>query len=196
MPADGDSHPASLNGVPIPLIHDRIHLPFPHPASTAMPTPQELESRLWKALEDDRTLMLGLSDSDHSHAQPMTALIEQERSPLWIFSARDTHLARQLDTPHPAFATFTAKDHELFATLHGTLRIDNDRAMIDRLWNPYVAAWFEGGKTDPKLALLRFDATQAEVWLNETSLLAGVKLLLGIDPKQDYAGKVANVDLH
>ena len=28
--------------------------------------------------------------------------------------------------------------------------------MIDRLWNPFVAAWFEG-KDDPKLQLLRFD---------------------------------------
>lgn len=161
-----------------------------------MPTPHELEAKLWKALEDDRTLMLGLSGVDDSHAQPMTALVEHERSPLWVFTANDTHLARQLGAPQTAFATFAAKGHDLFATLHGTLRIDNDRAAIERLWNPYVAAWFEGGKNDPKLALLRFDASEAEVWLNENSLLAGVKLLLGIDPKKDYQGKVANVDLH
>ena len=32
-----------------------------------------------------------------------------------------------------------------------------DPKTIDRLWNPFVAAWFEGGKSDPKLALLRFE---------------------------------------
>ena len=63
------------------------------------------------------------------------------------------------------------------------------------LWNPYIAAWFEGGKDDPKLALLRFDAEKAEIWLNENSLFAGVKMLLGADPKQDYKDKVAEVSL-
>ena len=52
-------------------------------------------------------------------------------------------------------ATFTSKGHDLFATVHGRLSLDNDRAVIDRLWNCYVAAWYERGKDDPKLALLR-----------------------------------------
>ena len=68
--------------------------------------------------------------------------------------------------------------------------------MIDRLWNRFVAAWYAGGKADPKLCLLRFDPERGQIWLNENSLLAGVKLLLGRDPKQDYKDKVANVRLH
>ena len=66
---------------------------------------------------------------------------------------------------------------------------------IDRFWNRYVAAWLEGGKNDPKLALLRLDAGHAEIWLDESSLLAGIKLLLGADPKEEYKDKVAEVGL-
>jgi hypothetical protein len=80
-------------------------------------------------------------------------------------------------------------------TLHGRLSVDNDRAAIDRLWNRYVAAWYESGKDDPKLALLRLDAERAEIWLDEYSLVAGVKMILGIDPKEDYRDKVAEVKL-
>ena len=65
--------------------------------------------------------------------------------------------------------------------------------MIDRLWNRFVAAWFEGGKDDPKLALLRFDVRDGQIWLNEHSLFAGVKLMLGQDPKEEYKDKVAAV---
>ena len=72
---------------------------------------------------------------------------------------------------------------------------DNDRATIDRLWNPFVAAWFEGGKDDPKLQLIRFDPEAAQIWLNDNSLFAGVKMLFGADPKQEYKDKVAEVDL-
>jgi general stress protein 26 len=72
---------------------------------------------------------------------------------------------------------------------------DNDRATIDRLWNRFAAAWYEGGRDDPKLQLIRFDPAAAQIWLNENSMFAGVKMLLGIDPKQDYRDKVADVHL-
>ena len=80
--------------------------------------------------------------------------------------------------------------------MQGELVADNDPAMIDRLWNRFVAAWFEGGKSDPNLQLLRFTPDRAQIWLNENSLLAGVKLLLGSDPKKDYQDKVADVRLN
>ena len=67
--------------------------------------------------------------------------------------------------------------------------------MIERLWNPFVAAWYEGGKDDPKLVLLRLDAERAEIWLDGSRLVAGVKMLLGVDPKKDYKDKVAEVRL-
>ncbi|HEU0098795.1 MAG TPA: pyridoxamine 5'-phosphate oxidase family protein [Allosphingosinicella sp.] len=94
-----------------------------------------------------------------------------------------------------AIATFAAKGHDLFATVHGSLRVDKDRAAIDRLWNPFAAAWYEEGKDDPKLVLLRLDAERAEIWLDGSSFVAGVKALLGVDPKKDYRDKVAEVEL-
>ena len=92
-------------------------------------------------------------------------------------------------------ATFTSKDHELFATVHGRLAAQNDPALIERLWNTYVAAWYEGGKDDPKLVLLRLDAERAQIWENATTLFAGIKLLFGADPKEEYKEKVARVKL-
>ena len=62
---------------------------------------------------------------------------------------------QKLGAGNRAIATFASKNHELFATVHGRLTAQNDRAVIDRLWNTYVAAWYEDGKDDPKLVLLR-----------------------------------------
>jgi general stress protein 26 len=163
-----------------------------------MPTPAELEAKFWKALKSDRTMMLGLYGMEDAHAQPMTAQFEDDRSPIWFFTASDTELVEALgdgERSGPAIATFASKGHDLFATLHGTLSLDTDRATIDRLWNRFVAAWFEGGKDDPKLRLLRLDADRAEIWLDDSSLLAGIKMLLGADPKEDYKDKVAEVGL-
>jgi general stress protein 26 len=161
-----------------------------------MPTDAEIRDRFWKALKSDRTIMLGLEGARGGDTQPMTALIEDEDGgPLWIFTAKDNSLVDALGQSNRAIATFTDKGHHLFASLHGTLTLDNDRAAIDRLWNPYVAAWFEGGKGDPKLALLRLDAESAKIWLNATPIGAAIEWLLGRDPKQSYQDQVAEVTL-
>jgi len=160
-----------------------------------MPTPQELERKFWDALASDRTMMLGLHAADEGHTRPMTGLLDGDRGSIWFFTVKDNAMVHQLDAGHRAVATFTAKDHDLFATLHGTLLVESDPAMIDRLWNSHVAAWYEGGRNDSNIVLLRLDPEQAEIWENASSLLAGLKMMLGSDPKADYRDKVARVDL-
>jgi len=155
----------------------------------------EIEKKFWKSLRSDMTLMLGVQGG--GHAQPMTAQFDKEhpKGPVWFFAAKDSDLVRALDGRNQAVAHFASKGHDLFAAIDGTLARDDDRALIDRLWNPFVAAWFKGGKDDANLQLLRFEPEHAQIWLNDHSLLAGVKLLLGRDPKEEYKDKVAEVRL-
>jgi general stress protein 26 len=161
-----------------------------------MPSDAEITAKFWKALKSDMTMFLGLDGVEDGHARPMTAQIEGEDSgPIYFFASKDNAMIDGLSQTNRAMAHFVSKGHEVWATIHGSLSLDNDRATVDRLWNPYVAAWYEGGKDDPKLALLRLDAEHAQIWLDGSSLVAGVKAMLGIDPKQDYQGKVAEVTL-
>ena len=160
-----------------------------------MSTEQDLQAKFWKALHSDRTMMLGIDGVEDGHARPMTAQAEGDAGPIWFFGATDNGLIKHLGQGHRAIATFVDKGHNLFATVSGNLSVHNDRATIERLWNPFIAAWYEGGKDDPKLALLRLDAETAEIWLNESSVFAGLKMLLGRDPKADYRDKVATVSL-
>src|SRR3546814_2458007 len=78
----------------------------------------------------------------------------------WFFTASDNRLA----AGGPAMAQFAAKGHELFACISGTLVSESDRTVLDKLWSNSIAAWYEGGKDDPKLVLLRFDLDDAEIW--------------------------------
>ncbi len=163
-----------------------------------MATKTELEAKFWAALKKDMTLMLGVEGAEDGHAQPMTAQLDDRhdgRGPIWFFTANDNGIVRAIGKGGRGIGHFVSKDHELFACIHGALALDHDRLVIERLWNPFVAAWFKGGKDDPKLQLVRFDTESAEIWLNENSLFAGLKMLLGADPKKDYRDKVAEVSL-
>jgi general stress protein 26 len=163
-----------------------------------MASETEIREKFWKHLKSERTIMVGLINDPTGHSQPMTAQLEDDREhgPIWIFSSKETDFVKSIGVATPrVMAQFVSKGHDLFACFDGDISLNNDRAMIDKLWSPYAAAWFEGGKDDPKLQLLRLDPGHAHIWLNENSLFAGVKLLLGSDPKKDYAGKTADVTL-
>ncbi|HEY8580360.1 MAG TPA: pyridoxamine 5'-phosphate oxidase family protein [Beijerinckiaceae bacterium] len=161
-----------------------------------MPTSQELKEKLWSKMRSDMTVMLGLVGAEHGHRRPMTAQFDTADQPIWFFSSTDAELvAKLMGASKPAAIAFESRGHDFFASISGDLRVDNDRAVIERLWNSHVAAWYEHGKTDPKLALLRFDPREAEIWEDSSSIVAGVKALLGIDPQDDAQDKVAKVKL-
>jgi general stress protein 26 len=162
----------------------------------------EIKEKFWKALKSDMTMFLGLAEGEDDHARPMTAQLDDEglegnlyHGPIWFFTSTDNHLYQQITTGSRAMAHFTSKGHDVWATVHGGLSQSHDRTVIDRLWNRFVAAWYEGGKDDPKLALIRLDPESAEIWIDASSIVAGIKMMLGIDPKEDYKDKVAEVAL-
>ena len=161
-----------------------------------MTTDAEIKEKFWKSLKSDMTVMLGLVGVDDAHTRPMTAQVdEDQRDFIWFFTSTENELVGQLSGETDAFLTYASKGQDIFAAVPGTLTVDNDREEIDRLWNRFVAAWFEKGKDDPKLVLLRFTPGDAQIWVDASSFVAGIKMFLGIDPKQDYKDEVAKVDL-
>ena len=142
------------------------------------------------------TMMLGLDGVEDGHARPMTAQLEGDRGPIWFFTAKDNAMVQKLGAgqtarSRPSRRRATTCSRPCTARSASTTTARRSTGCGIR----FVAAWFEGGKDDPKLALLRLDAERAEIWLNASSLVAGVKMLLGVDPKKDYKDKVAEVEL-
>lgn len=149
----------------------------------------ELKQHLWKKLADSPFVMAGLNDGKHSI--PLTAQLDDDQvDTLFFFIGKDNRMARGGD----AMIQFVSKGHDYFACLAGRAQVDNDFAMIDKLWNKQVAAWFPGGKDDPNLALLRFDIDSAELWETDMSVSGAIKMLFGGRIRADEEGSHARVD--
>jgi len=154
---------------------------------------ERLRNSFWKALDDSPFVMLGLQGVEDSRTRPMTAQVDSESDAdeggtLYVVTAKSEVLGQTIGNGHRAVATYASKDHKVFAHIHGTLVPANDRAVIDRLWNPMIASWYRDGKDDPDLLLLRFDAETADVWeahLGSTLVAAALKML-GRDPGKDH----------
>ena len=173
-------------------------------------TPAEREKRLrtslFEALDDSPFVMLGLAGVEDSRTRRMTAQIDVgddrdavDGGKIYFFGAKSEDLAQSIGSGHRAVATYASKDHKVFAHIHGTLALDDDRAVIDRLWNPFIASWYKEGTDDPDLALIRFDAEKADVWeahAGATLKAAALKLLFNVDPgKQHQRDNQAEVAL-
>ncbi|MCM8556794.1 pyridoxamine 5'-phosphate oxidase family protein [Sphingomicrobium sediminis] len=162
---------------------------------------EDLEAKLWKELGSSSPfVMLGLEGVEDSRTRPMTVQIdgEGENRTIYFFADKRESLVTELERSSRAVAAFQSKGHDIFAHIHGNLVIDNDRAVIDRLWNSMIAPWYEGGKDDPNLVLLRFDTGMANIWENagaEHLVQAAIDALGGKADKPNYEDNRADVQL-
>ncbi len=125
----------------------------------------EVRERLWEEIKAARYGMLGLVGSP-DHFQPMAVFGDREDSSLWFFTRKDTEIARSAqDADTEAMFILQSKDQHVQASIGGRLLQDGSRAVIDRYWNPVVAAWYPKGKDDPYLTMLKLEGRSAAVWI-------------------------------
>lgn len=152
---------------------------------------KDIKQRFWKELADNPYLMVAL-DAGHAHAIPMTAQLDKDNDGYFhFFHAKSGRLA----AGGRAMAQYVTKGHDLFACVSGTLTPVTDRATIDKYWSKPVEAWYEGGKDDADLLMLRFDLEDAEIWTAEAGIKGLFRLMTGSTVKEGELGSHAEVAL-
>jgi general stress protein 26 len=156
----------------------------------------ELKELFWKELASSPFVMIGLEGVEDSRTRPWTAQIDaaddadkKDGGTIYFFGAKSEAIVEGLGQSNRVVCTYVSKGHDLFAHIHGTLVTVNDRALVDKLWNPFVASWYKDGKDDPDLQLLRFDTESAELWEatpGSTMKAATLKALFDIDPGREH----------
>lgn len=160
-----------------------------------MTSPAQIEARFWKELEANPILMVSLVGQWDGYAQPMTAQFKDAGGPIWFFATYKSALVQALTVPKRAAAAYyVAKGHDLFATIQGMLQMETNTARIDEYWVDTMAEWYEGGKKDPDLALIRLDLGSAKIWLSSSGIGNAIKALL-IGTKATAAAQAAEVSL-
>lgn len=147
--------------------------------------PAEVRDRMWEKLSKSPFVMVTLTGAD-AHAEPLTAQLDEDvEGKFWFYTRKDNRVA----PGGPAMAQFVSKDHKVFACIPGNLTPETDQAIVDKYWSNMVEAWFDGGRSDPNLLMLRFELQDAEIWEGDESILGKFKMLTGMKIDGDEVGR-------
>ena len=158
---------------------------------------KDAADQLWSRLQDGRTGMLWVKSSD-DHPQLMTHFGDQDDKAIWFISSADTDLVQGIAGRPDAGYLFATDKGDYHVSLKGALEVCDDKGKLDELWSVAIAAWFERGRDDPKVRLLRFSPAEAAVWASESNaILVGwrmVKAAMNSDATKPDVGRHMIID--
>ncbi|AXC51228.1 general stress protein [Paracoccus suum] len=125
--------------------------------------PAEQRAQFWKRLEGINAGMLGATSD--LKLVPMSHTADPDQHALWFITAAGTHLVEQTEGgAQDALYVVAEGSGKLYARIEGKLERSGDQAKLDEIWNTVAASWFEDGKQDPDVRLLKLAISRAEVW--------------------------------
>ena len=139
------------------------------------------------------------SVDQHGHltSQPMTNQEVDADGALWFFTNSNTDLWQNIVASPKVNVSFAEPADSLYVSISGVAERIVDRARIDQLWNPMVAAWFPNGKDDPHVVLIKVVSKTVQYWdIKENKLSQMVQMakaaMTGSTPDLDPAdhGKI------
>lgn len=110
-------------------------------------------------------------------SRPMGIQRVTEDGSLYFFVARSSEQAQCVAARPDVNVALSSSDH--WVAVAGRATLVRDHHLVDEMWDDSVAAYFDGGKDDPEVALLHVRAESAEYWDTPggkvTALLAFLK---------------------
>lgn len=130
-----------------------------------------------RILRDSKYVMLTTALPDGKLlAHPMVPQQVTDDADVWFFIGLDGDQASALrQNPHVNIAVSEAGN---WLSVAGLVEFVDSQAKVDHLWNDEAAAWFDGGREDPNLGLLRVVGDSAQHWGLKGGKVAGIAQMI------------------
>lgn len=96
--------------------------------------------------------------------RPMSVLDVDDAGNLWFMSQADSHKNDEVETDPFTHLFFQENKNSGFLNVYGITEIVNDREKVEEVWNPLLKVWFQEGKDDPNITLLKVVPTNVYYW--------------------------------
>lgn len=97
-------------------------------------------------------------------SRPMSVLDVDDEGNFWFMSGKDSHKNEEIYDDPEVQLFFSNGSSSEYLSVFGYAEIIKDRTKIDELWTPIAKTWFNEGKDDPNLSLIRVQPADAYYW--------------------------------
>ncbi|KPN21546.1 MULTISPECIES: pyridoxamine 5'-phosphate oxidase family protein [Arthrobacter] len=91
---------------------------------------------------------------------------------LWFFTQDPSPKADEIRA-NPNVNVSVA-DKKGYLSISGRAEISRDQEKIQELWSASASAWFEEGREDPSIALIKVNSDTAEYWVSDEPKIASI----------------------
>ena len=131
-----------------------------------MATRAEQVKQIAKLLEDiDFCMFTTVGDNGDLVSRPLsTQAAEFDGERLWFFTSARSPKVREIKRNKKVNVAYTSTDRNVYASVAGDARLNQDKSKIDEFWKDGYKAYFPGGKDDPDVALIEVMVRTIEYW--------------------------------
>jgi len=103
-------------------------------------------------------------DQQPFSTRPMAVREVDEEGNLWFISSASSHKNDEIKEDENVQLIFAKPSSTQYLSLFGKAAIYKDQEKIKALWTPIANAWFEEGKNDPDVTVLKVSPSEAYYW--------------------------------
>ena len=136
---------------------------------------KEAVAKLKKLAEDVRICMFCTDLSKLPiNARPMSVQEVDEEGNIWFMSSQKSNKNFEIKEDKRVQLLFAKMSDAHYMSVFGDAFIYRDKAKIEELWNPIAKAYFDQGKDDPDITVIKVVPSNAYYWDEKDGRIVGL----------------------
>lgn len=132
---------------------------------------------LSELLKDFRFSMVTfVTDEGHLHSAPMTTQNDVFNGIVWFLGSKKSELVKSISSNPQVNLGYSNTSNNDYVSINGVAENVIDEVILDEIWSPAYEAFFEHGKSDPDIQLIRVVCNGAQYWKGSGTLVTLYKL--------------------
>lgn len=111
------------------------------------------------------------SENAYVHSVPMSRQEIDDEGNIWYLFSAESETFKNLQGNNKVSVFFAHVGDYNFLSVNGTAEVSTDKERIEKYWSKFVEAWFEKGKEDPNIRIMKVKVEDAHYWDNKTNKL-------------------------
>ena len=123
------------------------------------------------------TMMTTRNGENHLHSCPMnTTETSIGAKEIWFIGHKPSETVDNIKQNPEVNLAYVTQESDKYLSISGTAELVEDEEKLNELWSVMYNAYFEQGKEDPMVQLIKVVPHGAEYWANGNAIASAVKM--------------------